>query len=356
MANVPEGIFITRPARKSALMSQRLPVLRMQLFVCLVLGGYVGLGAQSTHVDTLVLPQGVFESTFTVAVPLADGQGAELTGSAFAKTIGSGSAQTLGIGETVTVGKSVIGFAGRRTYLFVDVDVAREDTSSALTVTASLDYRFASNALRPRSGPVEPTSSVLAGGKMVKVAVDEDGMYVIDASFLKDAGLSDAGGPKAVRLYTKGGAMLPERVGDDYPVDLREVALIEQGNGDAKWDGGERLLFFGEGEDVWTWNAADLGWDRTENLYAEETYYYVSVGGDGLRARTLSNLPATQYDDTYTYRARWEEDKVNLLRYSAEVQGAGQGSGQPWYGDILNGTPRTDPTCHLGTRRDTSRG
>ncbi len=330
------GYSLPDRSQDDTFMPQRLPALKTSVVLSIALGLAGLLGAQGTHTGSLVLPQGVFSSDYTVAIPLPDGGGAVLTGSAFAKTDGSSAARALAPDELVEVTGAEVGFAGRRTFLYVDVRVERQDTSADLTVAASLDYQTAGVALRPRSGPVEPKTSVLASGKIAKVSVGEDGIYSIDAAFLKDAGLEQAGGPKAVRLYTKGGAMLPEQVGVDYPVDLREVALVEQGNGDANWDGGERLLFYGEGEDVWRWNDADLGWDRTENLYAEETYYYLSVGGDGLRARTIPNVPTSRYDDTYTFRARWEEDKTNLLRYSADEKRAGQGSGQPWYGELLN--------------------
>ncbi len=318
-------------------MLQRLPDLRPMLVAALTVVIVGGLGAQATFTAELVLPKGTAGTEFEVAIPLAEGQSAELTGAAFAKTSPGGASEALGDQLQCEVAGTLVGFAARRPYLFVYVKALREDTSAELTVAATLEYTLASTALQARSGPVEPTESVLRAGKIVKVAIDEDGVFVIDAAFLKDAGLSPDAGPGAVRVYTKGGAMLPERVGADYPTDLREVGLIEQGNGNARWDGGERLLFFGEGEDTWRWNAKELGWDRTENLYAEETYYYIAVGGEGLRVQTRANVSAPRYDDAYTFRARWEEDKANLLAFSADENTGGQGSGQPWYGDRLDG-------------------
>ncbi len=319
-------------------MSQRSTATQALLAVWFTLGLAAVLGAQSTHTANIVLPKGLNAASYTVGIPLPEGRGATLVNSAFAKTSTTGAGQELGADATVEVTRAEVGFAAGLPLLYVDLAVTRQDTSASLEITATLDYQLGASALQARSGPIEPTTSVLASGKFAKLAIGEDGIYVIDPALLKEAGLAEAGGPKAVRVYTKGGAMLPERVGDNYPVDLREVALIEQGNGDGTWDGGERLLFYGEGEDTWSWNEDELGWDRTENLYAEETYYYVSVGGEGLRAAQLSSVAADRYDDTYTFRARWEEDLENLLRFSSAELGAGQGSGQPWYGELMDGS------------------
>ena len=292
-----------------------------------------GLLAQSTHVAQRVLPQGRSSAQWSLSVPLPTGTTAALSSAAFAKTDGT----PLPPDVDVIVASAFASPAGDAPLLHVQLEATRENARDALGLRMELTYTTSTDSrLARRSGPTEPLESVLAAGKVVKLAVDEDGVYVIDAGLLGDVGLGTDGGPGAVRLYSKGGAMLPERVGDDYPVDLQEVALLSQDDGDGVWEAGERLLFYGEGEDVWSWNEADGGWDRTENLYAERTNYYLKVGGEGLRIATAPPVEAPAYDDTYTFRARWEDDLTNLLKFSQEEFGAGQGSGQPWYGERMN--------------------
>ena len=289
--------------------------------------------AQATYATTLTLPDGRDEADYSIAVPLPAGTTATLSGAAFAKTDGT----PLPTDVAAEVTSSFASLAGRDPFLFVEVAVGRGASAGALALAVTLDYATAAAPrLTARNGPLEPTASVLATGRIVKLAVDDDGVYAIDEALLRELGLGTDGGPAAVRLYSKGGAMLPERVGDAYPTDLQEVALLSQDDGDGAWDAGERLLFYGEGEDVWSWNPADGGWDRTENLYAERTYYYLAVGGPGLRMARARATEAPAYDDTYTFRARWEDDLANLLKYSQQRQNAGQGSGQPWYGQLMD--------------------
>ena len=288
--------------------------------------------AQSTTSASFVLPQGADSLTYTLVADLARGQEGVLGDVRLA----AGSSPNLSL--RAAFAKTYL--AARDPKLFVDVTAVRAAGS-----TGDLDFGVdVTYSVRParrlgaRSGPSEPTSSVLAQGTFVKLAVDEHGVYQLDKAFLDDLGI-DADAPGNVRLYSKGGAMLPERVGDDYPVDLQEVALLEVGNGDGAWDDGERLLFYGEGEDVWRFDDALADFTRVENLYAEQTYYYVTAGGDGLRVRDANAARPTEYSDTHTALARWEEERENLLYYSQQRYGSGQGSGQDWFGQLL-GTNR----------------
>ena len=299
--------------------------------------------AQGTATEALGLPAGVGTQRLHLRVPLPDGRAASLTGArfgtlpreAFAKTGAALEGTPLGAlpdGVRAEVLSSGMGFAGRHPELVLEVALARRDSTADLALGLRVSYEERSAGPRPRSGPSEPLTSVLATGVWHKVAVPDDGIYAIDADFLRSIGLSATGGPANVRVYSKGGAMLPERVGDPYPTDLQEVALQEIGNGNGVWDAGERLLFYGESEDVWTYDSLG-GFSREENLYAEETNYYITVGGTGLRVAAAAAVAPPSYDGVYTYRARWEEDRINLLKYSQINFNAGQGSGQPFYGE-----------------------
>lgn len=247
--------------------------------------------AQLTHYSFIELVDGQVSDRFSVRIPVPAGREALLTSAsfevisaqAFAKTDTAAATSPLPADVKFAVTNSAVGFAARRPELVVDLNVERSSGRGNLFVLGRYTYTETPGSLQPRTGPNEPTTSVLAEGRIVKVAVGDDGIYAIDAALLKSLGLSQTGGPSAVRVFTKGGAMLPERVGAAYPIDLLEVALLEQGNGDANWNAGERLLFYGEGEDVWAWDSLRRAFDRTENLYAEETYYYLKVEGVGLR-------------------------------------------------------------------------
>ncbi len=287
-----------------------------------------GLRAQNESATTdLVLPQGLDSTELEWDIPLARGQRGSLESIRFSATPG--------LEATFAFAKTR--FAARRPLLSIAVTLERTDGSGGeLNVTASANYRVTDGVLAARTvSTIEPTTSVFASGEVYKLSVDEDGIYAIDAELLGRLGLSaDDISPGEIHLYSKGGAMLPEVVGAPYEPDVQEVSLLELGNGDGKFDGGEKLLFFGQGEDVWYWDAGRTDdFVRRENLYSEVTHYYLKVGGPRDPIATKPAVSAGAYDGTYTSRARWEEDLTNLLYYSQIEYGGGQGSGQDWFGE-----------------------
>ncbi len=298
------------------------------LSAVLVLAAGWSSAQSAVATELFVLPQGLSSTTYSWSIPLPPGRSATL--SDFTLTTKAGTALPAELRYSIPEAATFNSF--RQPLLNIYFEVSRSGGDDELQLLGTATYVTTSaSSLSPRNGPQEPFNSVLATGKIAKLAVDEDGIYQIDAGLLEELGLSTSSSPANVRLYSKGGAMLPERVGDSYPVDLQEVALQEVGNGDNKWDSGERLLFYGQGEDVWLYDTARQDFARRENLYAEKTYYYLKVEGQGARINTLPQATAATYDQQYTNRVRWEEEQENLLYFSKQRY-SGQGSGQQWFG------------------------
>ncbi len=308
-------------------------ILRISLIISISCCSLFVFGQTLSQEKTFVLPKGEANQHLQWAIPLPDGKVAELGTIAFAKTSNDGTSTALGPDITVSSTDAKTTYAGRIPHLYVTFDISRENDNSDFMLLASVNYTLQDQSrLQARSGPEEPTVSVLSSGDIYKLAIDEDGIYQLDAEFLGSIGLS-VSNPQQVRLFSKGGAALPEHVGDPYPVDLQEVALFEVGNGDGVWDDGEKFLFYGQGEDVWVWDQDREDFFRKENPYSEVTHYYIKVEGSGLRTAIIpSNPSATTYDQTYTNRVRWEEDLVNVLQFSGNRYGSGQGSGQQFFG------------------------
>ena len=308
-------------------------LLRIQLIISITCCSFFVFGQTLSQESTFVLPQGEADQNMQWAIPLPNGKVAELGSITFSKANNDGTFVDLGTDIIVSSAAAKTTYAGRNPHLYVTFNVSRQTDKSELSLLAKVDYTLQNQPrLEARSGPEEPTESVLSSGDIYKLSIDEDGIYQIDADYLGSLGLS-ATNPQQVRLYSKGGAALPEHVGDFYPVDLAEVALFEVGNGDGIWDSGEKFLFYGQGEDVWEWNNNSEDFFRKENPYSEVTHYYIKIEGTGLRTSILpSNTTANNYDRTYTNRMRWEEDLVNLLQFSGNRYGSGQGSGQQFFG------------------------
>ncbi|MGN6419652.1 MAG: type IX secretion system sortase PorU [Pseudobacter sp.] len=165
--------------------------------------------------------------------------------------------------------------------------------------------------------------SVLASGNWFRIAVQAPGVYRLDIPFLQTLGLNIQGAASnSIRLYGYSGAMLPEDPGAARPDDLVENALWAEDGGDGVLNNNDYLLFYAPGPHHWTADPNNRSFRHTKNLYSEQSYYYLTIGGAGLRinsqpATGVANTTIQTYSDRYFY----ELDSVNLLS-----------SGKDWFG------------------------
>ena len=182
-----------------------------------------------------------------------------------------------------------------------------------------------------RGGTVYKANSVLASGTWYKVAVDTDGIFKIDYNFVKNTLGID---PSTINLSTlaifgNGGGMVPDLVSLPRPDDLIEnPTMLVDNNGNGKFDNGDYLLFYAQDPDMWQFDSVNKRFYHTKNLYASQTYYFLTTdAGTGKRVSlstgaVSSNQTISVFDD----RAFHEADQVNLLQ-----------SGKIWLGDEMTG-------------------
>lgn len=171
--------------------------------------------------------------------------------------------------------------------------------------------------------------SVLASGNWFKIAVNAPGVYKLDIPFLQTLGLNVNGqSASSIRIYGNGGRMLPENPASPRTDDLAEVAVWAEDGGDGQLNGNDYLLFWSEGPHHWTPDAASKSFSHVKNLYSDQAFYFITVGGMGLRIQSQPASPAPNtnirfFNERYAY----ELDSVNLLS-----------SGKDWYGiDFADG-------------------
>jgi len=164
--------------------------------------------------------------------------------------------------------------------------------------------------------------SVLASGNWVRVKVEEDGIYHLTWEQLSDLGISN---PANVRVFGNGGGMLPIMNAGSRLDDLVENPVYFEKGSDGVFNQGDYILFYGQGPDIWTYDASAQFFNRNVHDFASFSYYYLTDGpgtGKQMQAAPLPQGPAnysvTQYDDIRHH----ELDDINLL-----------GSGQEWYGE-----------------------
>jgi hypothetical protein len=200
----------------------------------------------------------------------------------------------------------------------------------------SFDYVYvpASVAARSTLSRNHKDHSVLLSGDWYKVGVADAGIYKLDLATLRNLGVNTQGlDPNKVRLYGNSTGILPQANAVYRPDDLLENAIQFVGNVDNVFDSNEYLLFYSPG--AHTWEARNGVFRHRNNIYADTTYYFVTVGSTaGRRVATVAPPTAsgsTPSIATFTDRYFHEHDLINLLR-----------SGRQWMGEGFNPNSQKD--------------
>jgi hypothetical protein len=181
-----------------------------------------------------------------------------------------------------------------------------------------------SGALSASGQRAYTSQSVLSVGNWYKIAVSGPGIYKIDLPFLASLGINTSSlSSGSLRLWGNGGQLLPENNSGVVIDDLAENAILVEDGGDGLLNGNDYLLFYAPGPHHWTADAVNKRFSHQKNVYSEQSFYYLSIGGTGKRVLTPSsslapNTTITSFSDRYFY----ELDTVNLLS-----------SGRQWFGE-----------------------
>lgn len=175
-------------------------------------------------------------------------------------------------------------------------------------------------------------NSVLSTGNWYKFSVKSAGVYRVDAAFLQTLGISlNNLSSSNIRVFGNGGTMLAEANTLRRPDDLIENAILMADGGDGIFNGADYFLFYANGPDEWLKDSLNQSFRHRKNLYANESFYYLTVGGStaGLRISNQSvsaaaNRQVSVFRDRYFY----ESDSLNLLK-----------SGKEWYGEEFSNAP-----------------
>ena len=172
-------------------------------------------------------------------------------------------------------------------------------------------------------------NSVLASGTWYKISVDAPGVYKMDLAFLNSLGIQGSIPSNSLRLFGNGGGMLSENNSTRPFDDLEENAILVVDGGDGQVNAGDYVLFFAEGPHKWLKDSAGKKFIHQKNLFSDNSYYYISVGGSGKRILQQTAQPAaTQTVTSFSERYFYELDSVNFLS-----------SGKEWFGEEFSNAP-----------------
>ena len=183
--------------------------------------------------------------------------------------------------------------------------------------------------VRPKSLTSFTQSSVLATGNWYKIGVTRDGIYKLDYNFLKNLGIDvEQVNPSHIRLYGNGGGMLPFANNAPRADDLKENAIYVAGENDGVLNTGDYILFYGQAQTRWKYDAANGVFRHVENFYSDTTYYFINTDmgpGQRITAQASSSLPASHFVNTFNDYALHEVDLTNCVK-----------SGKEWYGESFD--------------------
>ncbi|WP_299253063.1 type IX secretion system sortase PorU [uncultured Lacinutrix sp.] len=217
---------------------------------------------------------------------------------------------------------------------------AREDKYAFLTVSAivktgrnsyqkvtSFTVNYQNSILSYRNGNNPPISnSVLSSGTWYKFGVNKTGVFKITKGFMDNLGInSNSIDPRAIRIYGKGGQMIPYLNDDNYPIDPIENAIKVVGEEDGVFNNSDYVLFYGVGPE----GIVDDPLVNTNiNPYQDITYYYINIGfGSGKRIQNMAEPTgnATTTITTFQDYQFHEIDEFSLAYV-----------GRRWFGDKLD--------------------
>jgi hypothetical protein len=186
------------------------------------------------------------------------------------------------------------------------------------------------SSLPASSQRVYADHSVLANGNWYKFKVKTDGVYRLDLPFLTTLGINTGSlSSSSIRIFGNGGWMLPEAANGFKNDDLFENAIQVVDGGDGILNGSDYIIFYATGPHRWLKDSIGRSFNHQKNLYSEQSYYYITVGGNGKRVATAGPAPGPNLTVTdFTSQYFFELDTFNFLS-----------SGRQWYGEEFADAP-----------------
>ncbi|NDV46643.1 T9SS C-terminal target domain-containing protein [Paludibacter sp. 221] len=156
--------------------------------------------------------------------------------------------------------------------------------------------------------------SVLSQGRFVKIRVKDSGVYRISHAKLRENGLE----PSNVRVFGYGGGVLEEDFTKAKHDDLPQVAVH---------DTGDAIIFYAQGVNKWSYNAANEIFTHKTNPYSTYGYYFITSDNVQDKKR-IEEKPAVQPEGNtvcditeFVDYKLYEVEKENLLKSGREFFG-----------------------------------
>jgi hypothetical protein len=147
------------------------------------------------------------------------------------------------------------------------------------------------SAARPPLAKTAQVNSVLANGKWVKLEIQSDGMYKIDASYLRTIGMDAAvGGPfSSIKIFGNNGRVLPPDLNVPRPADLTQFPVLDvDNNSNGNLDADDYILFYAPGVTGWNYSPTQKTYSHYINPYTNSNYCFIEYLPGGTQATMQS--------------------------------------------------------------------
>lgn len=149
------------------------------------------------------------------------------------------------------------------------------------------------------STQVYAENSKLSQGRLMKVSVDSEGLYLISTEQLQSWGMT----PSKVRVYGYGGHRLPDVLNEvEYLDDLPEVQSVLTDKG---------LVFYGLAGGEWVKNKATGNYYFLQNDFSDYGYYFIGESDEPRRdISSTGTAGAASPSNSYMCRVHHEKELV----------------------------------------------
>lgn len=212
---------------------------------------------------------------------------------------------------------------GQNNILLVLNPIVKSGNSFKKIVSFDYTYQNQPNHENAPRRDIATANSVLATGNWFKFKIDQNGVYKIDKNFLMQLGIPSTVDPRTIKIYSHGGKPLPLKNSDNLYYDIPEIAIQVEGEADGQFNDSDYILFYGKG--IYGWDQVNLS---HINIYDENTYYYITYGGNN--GKRISNITqpsgnASVSYNTFDDRVFHEKNRVSIGRLSRK-----------WFGEVFN--------------------
>ena len=160
--------------------------------------------------------------------------------------------------------------------------------------------------------PLTESQMVSIPEKGYRFEVDKTGIYKLDGRFLKRLGIDlDLIDPTTLKIFGKGGLMLPLVNSESTDIGIFENPLMLVGMEDGTFENDDYILFYAKGSDRWNQDS-----ETFNNIFQDESHYIVSFGeGQGKRVQLIPNGQQVSESNTSAKVVlHHEKDLVNIAK------------------------------------------